>query len=503
MLYYYFSKSDDDNSYLFRDKKIFQQGERYVSELGKYPVIYLTFKDVKESGYEKTLEQIKYMLIFLFDKYNFILKSDKLSDIEKQKFNDILYGKGSEADYKNSLKLLSSLLESYYHEKVIIFIDEYDTPLNAAHTNNYQSEAVDFMRGLLSGAFKDNSSLKKGVITGINRIAKENIFSGLNNVKVYTVFDDIYAEYFGITELEMKELLHYNNMELTDEVKKWYDGYKIGSYDMYNPWSAINYVNDKKLQPYWVNTGSNDLIIECLRKSDNIFKDKFSKLLNYESIKVKIEKEMTYEMLDMEDNIWGLFMNAGYITLAGESTGFRDYNIKIPNYEIQLEFEKIVTISANMTSGYLYDMFQALLKNNIELFVYRYKLLLMQVMSYHDNRENAYHMFMLGLCATLRNIYTVKSNLEVGLGRSDIILIPKDKKYHPIIMEFKAVGKEDIEKPKFSDKKLEDLADEAIKQIKDKEYYKIFEGGGFKDTLIMGISHHKKQCIVKIEYFKV
>jgi hypothetical protein len=503
MLYYYFSKSDDDNSYLFRDKKIFQQGERYVSELGKYPVIYLTFKDVKESGYEKTLEQIKYMLIFLFDKYNFILKSDKLSDIEKQKFNDILYGKGSEADYKNSLKLLSSLLESYYHEKVIIFIDEYDTPLNAAHTNNYQSEAVDFMRGLLSGAFKDNSSLKKGVITGINCIAKGNIFSGLNNVKVYTVFDDIYAEYFGITELEMKELLHYNNMELTDEVKKWYDGYKIGSYDMYNPWSAINYVNDKKLQPYWVNTGSNDLIIECLRKSDNIFKDKFSKLLNYESIKVKIEKEMTYEMLDMEDNIWGLFMNAGYITLAGESTGFRDYNIKIPNYEIQLEFEKIVTISANMTSGYLYDMFQALLKNNIELFVYRYKLLLMQVMSYHDNRENAYHMFMLGLCATLRNIYTVKSNLEVGLGRSDIILIPKDKKYHPIIMEFKAVGKEDIEKPKFSDKKLEDLADEAIKQIKDKEYYKIFEGGGFKDTLIMGISHHKKQCIVKIEYFKV
>ncbi|HHY24832.1 MAG TPA: AAA family ATPase, partial [Clostridiaceae bacterium] len=359
-----------------------------------------------------------------------------------------------------------------------------------------------------------------------NRIAKENIFSGLNNVDVYTVLDKKYSEYFGITEPEIKELLYYNDMELTDEVKKWYDGYRIGGYEVYNPWSIINYVNRKELQPYWVNTASNDLIIECLRKSDNIFKDKFSKLLNYESIKVRIEKEMTYEMLDMEDNIWGLFMNAGYITLAGENTGFIDYNIKIPNYEIQLEFEKIVAISANMTSGYLYDMFQALLENNIELFVYRYKLLLIQVMSYHDNRENAYHMFMLGLCASLRNIYTVKSNLEVGLGRSDIILIPKDKKYHPIIMEFKAAGKEDIEKLAPMEKPavsgntldsvddmdsrntpetlaLETLANEAIKQIKDKEYNKVFEGKGFKDTLLMGIGHHKKQCVVKTEYLKI
>ncbi|HOJ12488.1 MAG TPA: PD-(D/E)XK nuclease domain-containing protein, partial [Clostridiales bacterium] len=263
---------------------------------------------------------------------------------------------------------------------------------------------------------------------------------------------------------------------------------------------AINYVNRKELQPYWVNTASNDLIIECLRKSDNIFKDKFSKLLNYEAIKVKIEKEMTYEMLDMEDNIWGLFMNAGYITLAEGNTGFIDYNIKIPNHEIQLEFEKIITISANMKSSYLYDMFQALLENNIELFVYRYKLLLMQVMSYHDNRENAYHMFMLGLCATLRNIYTVKSNLEVGLGRSYIILIPKDKRYHPIIMEFKATGKEDAEKAEINEEKLETLVDEAIKQIKDKKYYKVFEGQGFKDILLMGIGHHKKQCVVKTEF---
>jgi len=500
MLYYYFNNSGDNNTYLFRDKKIFQQGERYISELGKYPVIYLTFKDIKQINWESSCEKIIMEISSLFIKHKYLLNSNVLEGSEKTIYHEVFNGTGDIEIYQNSLKLLSKALEQYHQQKVIILIDEYDTPLNAAHTNGYQREAVDFMRGLLSGAFKDNSSLKKGIITGINRIAKENIFSGLNNVKVYTVFDDMYAEYFGIIESEMQELLQYNDMELTDEVKKWYDGYRIGNYEIYNPWSAINYANDKKLQPYWVNTASNDLIIECLRKSDNIFKDKFSKLLNYESIKVKIEKEMTYEMLDMEDNIWGLFMNAGYITLAGENTGFIDYNIKIPNYEIQLEFEKIVTISANMASGYLYDMFQALLENNIELFVYRYKLLLMQVMSYHYNRENAYHMFMLGLCATLRNIYIVKSNLEVGLGRSDIILIPKDKKYHPIIMEFKATGKEDIENPKVSEEKLETLADEAIKQIKGKEYYKVFEGEGFKDTLLMGIGHHRKQCVVKTEY---
>jgi len=517
MLYYYFNNSGDDNTYLFTDKKIFQQGEIYLSELGKYPVIYLTFKDIKQRTWEYCYNRLKSDISSLFIKYRYLKDSDVLFDTDKKDFINILEGNADIIAYSKSLKILSSALEQYHKQKVIILVDEYDTPLNAAHINDYQKEAVDFMRSLLSGAFKDNNSLKKGIITGINRIAKENIFSGLNNVKVYTVFDDMYAEYFGITEPEMKEMLHYNDMELTDEVKKWYDGYRIGGYEIYNPWSAINYVKDKKLQPYWVNTASNDLIIECLRKSDNIFKDKFSKLLNYESIKVKIEKEMTYEMLDMEDNIWGLFMNAGYITLAGENTGFIDYNIKIPNYEIQLEFEKIVAISANMASGYLYDMFQALLENNIELFVYRYKLLLMQVMSYHDNKENAYHMFMLGLCATLRNIYTVKSNLEVGLGRSDIILIPKDKKYHPIIMEFKAAGKEVIEKLAAVKKAvasgdntdngdnrenlaLETLADEAIKQIKDKEYYKVFEGEGFKDILLMGIGHHKKQCIVKTEY---
>ncbi len=526
MLYYYFNNSGDDNTYLFKDKKIYKQGEIYTSELGKYPVIYLTFKDIKQINWESSCEKIIMEISSLFIKHKYLLNSNVLEGSEKTIYHEVFNGTGDIEIYQNSLKLLSKALEQYHQQKVMILIDEYDTPLNAAHTNGYQMEAVDFMRGLLSGAFKDNNSLKKGIITGINRIAKENIFSGLNNVKVYTVFDDMYAEYFGITEPEMKEMLLNNDMELTDEVKKWYDGYRVGGYDIYNPWSAINYINDKKLQPYWVNTASNDLIIECLRKSDNIFKDKFSKLLNYESIKVRIEKEMTYEMLDIEDNIWGLFMNAGYITLAGENTGFRDYNIKIPNYEIQLEFEKIVTISANMTSSYLYDMFQALLENNIDLFVYRYKLLLIQVMSYHDNRENAYHMFMLGLCASLRNIYTVKSNLEVGLGRSDIILIPKDKKYHPIIMEFKAAGKEGIEKLAPMEKPavsgntldsvddmdsrntpetlaLETLANEAIKQIKNKEYYKVFEGEGFKDILLMGIGHHRKQCAVKTEYFEI
>jgi hypothetical protein len=526
MLYYYFSNSGDDNTYLFKDKKIYKQGERYTSELGKYPVIYLTFKDIKQRTWEYCYNMLKRDISRMFIKFIYLKNSNVLLATEKKDFISILEGNADATAYMSSLELLSSALEKYHKEKVMIFIDEYDTPLNTAHTNGYQREAVDFMRGLLSGAFKDNSSLKKGIITGINRIAKENIFSGLNNVDVYTVLDKKYSEYFGITEPEIKELLYYNDMELTDEVKKWYDGYRIGGYEVYNPWSIINYVNRKELQPYWVNTASNDLIIECLRKSDNIFKDKFSKLLNYESIKVRIEKEMTYEMLDMEDNIWGLFMNAGYITLAGENTGFIDYNIKIPNYEIQLEFEKIVAISANMTSGYLYDMFQALLENNIELFVYRYKLLLIQVMSYHDNRENAYHMFMLGLCASLRNIYTVKSNLEVGLGRSDIILIPKDKKYHPIIMEFKAAGKEDIEKLAPMEKPavsgntldsvddmdsrntpetlaLETLANEAIKQIKNKEYYKVFEGEGFKDILLMGIGHHRKQCAVKTEYFEI
>lgn len=272
MIQRYFEKTDEDNSYLFRDKKIFNQGEYYTNGLGKYPVMFITLKDIKEDNYNSMYDRIKSMIVNLYDRFNFVLESDKISASDQQIFRDILFEKANEGKYKDSLKILPQILEKYYSQKVMILIDEYDTPINSAHVNGYEREAINFMRGFLSGALKDNSSVYKGILTGINRIAKENLFSGLNNIRIYTVLDKQYAQYFGITEDELKEMLKYYDMEFTMEVKQWYDGYNIGDYEIYNPWSILNYASDKTLKPYWVNTASNDLIVECMQNSNNRFK---------------------------------------------------------------------------------------------------------------------------------------------------------------------------------------------------------------------------------------
>lgn len=499
MLQYFFGYGD--NEYLFRDKNIWSAGEKYKQKQGKYPVIFFSLKDIKTSTFEDMFEEIKAQILFMLAPYENIITGPNIGIVEKQYYERILLNQGTVADYRNVLKYLSATMHEYYKSKVVILIDEYDTPLNSAHINSYEKEAIEFMRGLLSGAFKDNVHLERGVISGINRIAKENIFSGLNNLVVNTVYDDTYSQYFGITELELKDMLTCCGIEdQLSEIKKWYNGYNIGGYDIYNPWSVINYIKYRKLQPYWVNTGSNDLIVECIQRSNKFFKDIFAQLMNGEAINAAIEKEMTYDRLDTTGNILGLFMNSGYLTLADNVTKYDQYNVKIPNYEIKDEFDKIIAKSLNTEYSTMITMFSALIKGDYEQFKELYSTIVKQTLSFYDTKENAYHMFTLGMSVSLKDIYNVKSNLESGDGRSDIICYPKNIKYPPIIIEFKTYKADNDD---VSNDKLGALAVEAVKQVKDNEYYIDFKNANYKKCIVLGIAHYKKNCEIVMEELKI
>ena len=500
MLRYYFDIKCKDSKELFKDLKIMEQDEYYTSKLGYYPVIYLTLKDAGLMNYKYMIMQMKTIMMDMFYEHKYILENQDLSEGEKAIFNRILKAEATDVDLINSLKILSKMLYIYYDRPVILLVDEYDVPLQTAYVKGYYSETIDFLKSFYTTTFKDNPYLEKTVITGVSRIAKESIFSGMNNLKVYTIMDNEFADDFGITSEEMKKVISdFDLKENEEEIKKWYDGYKIGNVEgIYNPWSILNYLADRVLKPYWVNTSSNDLIKMTFKKS-NIVKEKMIKLLNDEPVEVKIDLETIIVGIEnKEENIWGLMLQTGYLKVVETVDLIRGiYKVVLPNNEIKFLFEGMVDnwFSNKVEGEDLRSILNDLVNLKLEDFERKLKKLVIEMFSYFDVGENTaesfYHAFILGMLVGLKDSYYVKSNRESGHGRYDIMLEPKEKESNSFIMEFK-IAKE------MEEKEVKAKIKEAKEQIKDKKYEQELKERGFTNITKMVFVCNGKEIRVDV-----
>ena len=500
MLRYYFDIKQKDSKELFKGLKILEQEDKYTSKLGAYPVIYLTLKDAGLMNYEMMIMQLKTIMMELFYEHRELLDGE-IAEGERVIFNKILSASATDVDLLNSLKMLSKLMNQYYKKSVILLIDEYDVPLQNAYVEGYYDEAVKFFKTFFGTTFKDNPYLEKTVLTGVSRVAKESIFSGANNFDVYTVLDNEFADDFGITEEEMDKIIKdFNIQEEKEEIKKWYDGYKIGEVEgIYNPWSIINYLNKKVLMPYWVNTSSNDLIKLVLKNSSTI-KEKIERLLKDEEIEVPINLETVIVGIENnENNIWGLMLGTGYLKVVQVvDLNKRLYRVKFPNYEIKYLFEEIIDdwFRDKVIGNDLESILKDLVTLNMKEFEKKFEVLVKEMFSYMDvgenTAENFYHAFVLGMLVGLKDSYYVNSNRESGFGRYDILLEPKDKDANSFIMEFKVL--EDRE-----EKTIEDTIKNAKKQIEEKGYESNLRERGFRNITKMVYAFKGKE--VKIEIY--
>jgi len=483
MLKYFFEINQPNNEKLFANLKIWQTETDIKEKQGKYPVIYLSFKDAKENVWEKCYELIVSEISDLYRNHIYLLADNHLSEIEQTEFNAIVNKTAKETDFQRSLKKLSEYLFRYYNQNVVILIDEYDTPIQASYKNFYEN-AISFMRNLLSGAFKDNIYLYKGVITGILRISKESIFTGLNNVNVFTVLDNQFSDKFGFTELEVKQIL--DDFEIPHEfeqLKKWYNGYKFAeTSDIYNPWSLLNYITDYKsgFKTYWANTSSNDLIKEQLNNPNyNFIREQLQKLINNESINKEIEENFVFPDLDNnKELLWSLLTFSGYLT-AISKTGRKNFDLVIPNYEIKTVFQDIIlnwfNTDIKVMQSLLVDTTKFLTNNEIEKFEKGFKKIIGDTFSYFDTQgepENVYQSYFLGLLAIIGDDYIIKSNRESGEGRYDIMLIPHDKSKYGIVIEIKQITKDTNENDAIFNERINKKINEALRQIDNNKYYK-------------------------------
>ena len=501
MLRHFLDCNQKDSSKLFEGLKIMEQGEKYTEKLGAYPCIYITMKDVQGDNFEEMLYFFQTQLIELFMEHLQLLKSEKVLEIDKERFNTILNLKANKPQLQEAIKLLSRMLYVEHDKPVYIIIDEYDVPLQNAYVNGFYDEAIKFFKTFYGITFKDNQYMEKTVLTGVSRVAKESIFSGANNFKVFTVLDDEFSEDFGITSEEIdKVLADFEIQENVEEIKKWYDGYKIGKTEgIYNPWSILNFLTDRKLVPYWVNTSSNDLIKLILTRSSSV-KERIERLMKGEAIEAKVNLETIIVGIENnEDNIWGLLVGTGYLKVTevidlAESI----YKIKIVNNEIRLLFSQIIRewFSNKVIGNDLNSIMKDLVTLNLSEFKKKFQILVMEMFSYmdvgKDTAENFYHAFVLGMLVSLKDTYVVNSNRESGMGRYDIMLEPKDKNGNSFIMEFKVL--ENME-----EKTIEETIANAKKQIEDKKYETSLRERGFTNITKMVFAFDGKEA--KIEEY--
>ena len=501
MLKYYFDCTKKDSKELFQGLKILEQEEKYTSKLGYYPVIYVTLKDAGLMNYNLMMMQLKTIMMEVYYEHRYVLEKEEMSEGERKIFNRMLSAEANDIDIMNSLKILSKILYQYYNKPVILLIDEYDVPLQNAYIQGYYEEAVSFYRTFYGATFKDNPYLEKTVITGVSRVAKESIFSGANNLDVYTVLDDEFSDDFGITEEEMEKVIQdFGIEEERKEIKKWYDGYRIGNTEgIYNPWSILNYLTDKKLMQYWVNTSSNDLIKLVLKNSSTI-KEKMERLLKDEEIEVPINLETIIVGIENnEDNIWGLMLGTGYLKVT-EVVNLAEYiyKVKLPNYEIKLLFQQIINdwFRNKVMGNDLKSILKDLVTLNLDEFERKFRVLVKEMFSFMDvgenTAENFYHAFVLGMLVGLKDTYYVNSNRESGYGRYDIMLEPKDKNGNSFIMEFKVL--DDME-----EKTIEDTIKNAKKQIEEKGYETNLREKGYRKITKMVYAFKGKE--VKMEVY--
>ena len=484
--YFFDVKNAEENRKLFKD--LYIEKSEYFKEQGQYPVIFITMKDLKKNTWEQMYFAAKSLISNLYNEFEYI--REKLNEIEKEKFYKI-WSKSEDGDYDNSLRLLSEYLYNYYQKKVVLLIDEYDNLLIVANQNGYYKEAINFYRNLYSSALKTNSNLKMGVLTGIVQVAKEGIFSGLNNVITYNILGNDFETFFGLSEEEVENSLKYFELEYEiEEVKKWYDGYKFGNSEVYNPWSIINYLRTKELQAYWVNTSDNALIYDNLKNSTVDVFNNLQTLFEGKEIKKEISPFFTFEELSKFDGIWQLMVYNGYLKINKKLSN-DEYMIKIPNYEIQTFFKKGFIDKFLVSGNYFNPMMDALLDGDIEEFERRLQNIFLVNTSFYDLKgEKVYHSLFLGMLIWLRDKYEVKSNGERGHGRYDAMLIPLDKIKPAYVFEFK-VSK--------TIKGLNAKTEEALEQIKEKQYDAGLKEKGISKIYRIGIAFKGKNVKVKYE----
>ena len=507
MLKYFFDvENREENKKLFEGLNISKS--EYFEKQGEFPVISISFKNYNKNDWESGFKSIKSTISDIYAKFEDLMEHLNKRDLKK--FEDIWLEK-DEGDWERSLLNLTKYVYDYYGKKVIILIDEYDQPIINSYIKGYYSETIDFFKSFYGSVLKDNEYLEMSVITGILRVAKENIFSGLNNLEVHTILDSEFTEYFGIMENEVEDALKDFGLEYElEDVQKWYNGYLFGDTKVYNPWSIINFLKKGKLRPYWVNTSGNGLIQLYLEKLKNEIFDEFSKLLNKESVLKRINDNMTFGNLEanFEKNIWNLFFHSGYLTLAEEYDVMKkNTSIKIPNKEILEMFsEMFIEIYFKNSDNFL-DMTDALKNGDIEKFKLELNKILLENTGVFDvsgaYKEQFYHGLMLGIILILRNEYEITSNGFAGKGRYDLLLKPKNilEGREGIIFELKIVNINTDEK--FSvDKlkeKLEKECEIALNQIDEKEYASVLKNAGVERILKIGIAFLGKEFEVKFE----
>ena len=505
MIKYFFDiENKNENKKLFENLKISEN--EYFKKQGTAPVISISFRNYDESSWENGFEMIKNTISDLYDEFEFV--KENLSARKKEKYDSILFNRATEATWKLSLLDLTKYLYEYYGRKVVVLIDEYDQPIIDSYVKGYYQEAISFFKTFYGVVLKDNNYLEMGIMTGILRVAKENIFSGLNNLRVHTILDNRFTEYFGITESEIEKALKDFDLEFElQDVREWYDGYQFGETEIYNPWSIINFLNDEKLKPYWVNTSGNELIKLYLKKLKNEIFDDFSKLLNRKEIYKRINENMTFSNLESNysKNIWNLFFHSGYLTLGKKIEDDGMCYLKIPNEEILKMFsEMFIEIYFEDYEKFLY-MSNALREGNISDFEKYLKEVLLENVGIFDvsgiYREQFYHGLMLGIILTLKNEYEITSNNFAGKGRYDLLLKPKnlEKRKEGIILELKVVNAiENLSEDKIFEK-LENECDIALQQIEEKEYASVLKNSGVENVLKIGIAFFGKEVAVRFD----
>ena len=494
MLYYFFSIKEKENAYLFDGLNI-SKNKDALKHQNKYPTIFISLKEMKNLTFDAQISSFSIVIYELLEKNLEILSSDQLSDTTK----DILYKlhnrSSSVEDLKISLRVITNALYTYYQQKVIVLIDEYDVPLQAAYQNNYYEEMVEFLRSVFSSALKTNDALEKGVMTGCLRISKESIFTGLNNFTAYSVLNNISSEFFGFTELEVKQLLKdYNLSEKMDEVKEWYDGYQFGNKEIYNPWSTLMYVKnitqDVSFKPisFWANTSGNDLVVKYIQNGDKKLRKEFDLLMNGQSLIKYIKPELTYREMDNINNIYSFLLLTGYLKVI-KDRGENQYELVIPNKEVyEIYKQSFMSYFEDYTTSRKGELYQELVDGDAKKVNLLLNDILLRSISYFDNQESFYHGFLVGLL----NDYEVVSNKESGNGRFDVCVLPENILGTVVLIECKHSISEDD---------LIDDAKEGARQIVEKKYLEEHRFKKYENAIGYGMSFYKKQCyVVKVEY---
>lgn len=489
MLYYYFSIKQHDNAYLFNNLLI-NKIIKAKDHQNKYPVIFITLKDMKRSNYSEQVEKFASIISNIVDDNIELLNSLYLNERQKILLKQYLNANSSSSNLQDALLNISICLEKHYHQKVIILIDEYDVPLQEAYLNGYYDEMTSFLKNVFSAALKTNSALEKGVLTGCLRIAKESIFTGLNNFIVRSILDQVSATCFGFTNDEVENILSdYNLKENYNDLRNWYDGYIFGEQEIYNPWSTLMYINKLVMtsksegESFWANTSGNDIVHKYISNSNYQLKEEFDILIKGEEIDKEIKPELTYREMDNIDNIYSFLLFTGYLKVT-EQIKTNWYKLKLPNQEIKYIYTNIFDewfrIQQKNVSKFLYE---ALLNEDEDKANEILNELLFKLISYYDFKESFYHGVLLGIFST----YNISSNKEAGLGRYDLAILPEYKKKRAVLLEFKVCHHE---------KELDLMAQVACKQILDNKYIEGLNEQRYSDVIAYGIAFYKKECVI-------